>query len=60
MIAGVTPAAVQILQRRGLADVLGKAASCRPPTGVFNALDTAVARAREWIAAQPDQRDTSL
>ncbi len=52
IVAGVTPAAEKILERGGLLDVLGADGIVPATDEVFGALDTAVARGREWIAGR--------
>ena len=52
IVAGVTPAAERILERGGLHDVLGADGIVPATDQVFGALDTAVARGREWIAGR--------
>jgi SulP family sulfate permease len=52
IVAGVTPAALRILERGGLEDVLGEDGIVPATDRVFGALDTAVARGREWIAGR--------
>ena len=52
IVAGVTPAAARILERGGLHDVLGADGIVPATDQVFGALDTAVARGREWIAGR--------
>ena len=52
IVAGVTPAAEKILERGGLHDVLGADGIVPATDRVFGALDTAVERGREWIAAR--------
>lgn len=53
IIAGVTPASSQVLTRGGLAEVLGLDGIVEGTDEVLGALDTAVARGRDWIAGRP-------
>jgi sulfate permease, SulP family len=53
IIAGITPAAARILDRGGLTEMLGPDGIVAATDRIFGGLDTAVARARAWIAAQP-------
>jgi sulfate permease, SulP family len=53
IIAGLSPAALRVLQRGGIAEVVGTDGLI-PATGrIFGALDEAVERGRRWIAAKP-------
>ena len=52
IIAGVTPAADRILERGGLLDVLGADGIVPATDRIFGPLNTAVERAREWIAGR--------
>ncbi len=54
IVSGVTPAAARILQRGGLDDILGEDGLVPAADKLFGPLETAVARGRAWIAAQPD------
>ncbi|MET0757958.1 MAG: solute carrier family 23 protein [Mycobacterium sp.] len=54
IVSGVTPAAARILQRGGLDEILGEDGIVPAGERLFGPLETAVARARAWIAAQPD------
>jgi SulP family sulfate permease len=63
IIAGVTPASARVLQRGGLADVLGDDGLVPSTERIFGALDIAVERGRAWIAdrgTREDGRDVSL
>lgn len=53
IIAGVTPAVEQVLTRGGLAEVLGPDGIVQGTDEVLGALNTAVARGRDWIAGRP-------
>lgn len=53
IIAGVTPAVAQVLTRGGLAEVLGPDGIVEGTDEVLGALNTAVARGRDWIAGRP-------
>lgn len=55
IVAGVTEPAVRILERGGLHDILGEDGIVPATDRVLGALDIAVARGREWIAARPDR-----
>jgi sulfate permease, SulP family len=48
----VTPTAARILDRGGLPDVLGPDGIVAATDEVFGALDTAVARGRQWVAGR--------
>lgn len=50
MMAGVSPTLDRVLRSSGFADTLGPDAIVPATDEVFEALDTAVARARSWIA----------
>ena len=54
IISGVTPAAARILHRGGLDEILGEDGIVPAGDKLFGPLETAVARAKAWIAAQPD------
>ncbi len=54
IVSGVTPAAARILRRGGLDEILGEDGIVPAGEKLFGPLETAVARARAWIAAQPD------
>ena len=58
IISGVTPAAARILQRGGLDEILGEDGVVPAGDKLFGPLETAVARARAWIAAQPKPDDS--
>ncbi len=57
IVSGVTPAAVRILQRGGLDEILGEDGIVPAGDKIFGPMEIAVARARAWIAAQPDGQD---
>jgi SulP family sulfate permease len=50
-IVGLSPAAAKVLERGGLADVLGPDGMIVATTRVFGGLDVAVERGRRWIAS---------
>jgi SulP family sulfate permease len=52
IIAGVSPATARVLERGGLADVVGADGIIPAGTKVLGAVEEAVARGRLWIAAQ--------
>jgi SulP family sulfate permease len=54
IIAGATPAAVRILERGGLPDVLRPDGIVPATDEVFGALNIAVARGREWVSRTRD------
>jgi sulfate permease, SulP family len=54
IIAGVTPAVAKILDRGGLTEVLGADGIVPATDEVFGALNTAVARGRQWISRTRD------
>ncbi|MHA3019813.1 SulP family inorganic anion transporter [Mycobacterium sp. BMJ-28] len=53
IIAGVTPGAQRILERGGITEEIGADGIVPATDRVFGALDTAVARGRDWIAERP-------
>jgi SulP family sulfate permease len=53
-ISGVDKATVQILQRGGVAEIVGRDGIVPGTDKLFEAVNTAVERGRQWIAAQPD------
>ncbi|MFF0814866.1 SulP family inorganic anion transporter [Rhodococcus sp. NPDC003318] len=50
VIAGVTPTLTRILERSGLTDVVGRENVVESTDEILGALDTAVTRARAWLA----------
>lgn len=52
IVAGVTPEVAAVLTRGGLDDVLGSDGIVEGTDEVLGALDTAVARGRDWIAGR--------
>lgn len=52
IIAGLSPAALQVLQHGGIGDVVGPDGMIPATTKVFGALDEAVTRGRQWIAGR--------
>lgn len=52
IIAGVTPETEEVLRRGGLTEVLGEDGFVAATDEVLGALDTAVARGRDWIAGR--------
>jgi SulP family sulfate permease len=59
-IAGVSPAVRKVLDRGGLADVLGADGILLATTRIFGGLDDAVARGRQWIADKSENRPEPL
>lgn len=53
IIAGVTPAAEAVLERGGIADVVGDDGLIPATTRVFGAVEEAVERGRQWIDSRP-------
>ena len=51
IIAGVSPKAEAVLQRGGIVDLIGDDGIVPATTRVFGAVEDAVARGRQWIAA---------
>ncbi len=54
IIAGLSPAALEVLQRGGIADVVGSDGLIPATTKIFGALSDAVERGRQWIASHHD------
>lgn len=54
IIAGLSPAALRVLQRGGIGDVVGPDGMIPATAKVFAAVDDAVERGRQWIAGQDD------
>jgi sulfate permease, SulP family len=54
IIAGASPETAHVLQRGGLGDVLGTDGIILATDRIFGAVEEAVERGRQWIAAQPD------
>lgn len=52
IIAGLSPAALQVLRHGGIGDVVGPHGMIPATTKVFGALDEAVERGRQWIAGR--------
>jgi SulP family sulfate permease len=52
IIAGVSPSTANVLQRGDVGDVVGDDGIIEATTRVFGALEEAVARGRQWIAAK--------
>ncbi|MGW5237740.1 SulP family inorganic anion transporter [Monashia sp. NPDC004114] len=57
MVAGVDPAQVALLARTGLADALGDEAVVPQTSVFFEALDSAYARATEWVRRPRESDD---
>jgi SulP family sulfate permease len=53
-IAGVSPAVEKVLDRGGLAELLGDDGIVPATTRIFGALDDALARGRQWISERSD------
>jgi SulP family sulfate permease len=57
LIAGVSPAAVKVLERGGINDLLGPGGIVPATSRVFGALNEALDRGRRWIAERPGPPD---
>ncbi len=60
IIAGVSPAVLQVLHRGGIVDLVGDDGVVPATAEVFGALDEAVERGRRWIAGQDDAPPPSV
>jgi len=55
IIAGVSPATAEVLRRGGIGEVLGDDGIVLATNRVFEALDEALRRGRQWISARQSE-----